>query len=73
MVGDVLPVDARTPSPISETRDLGLMLWDIDFGNDSKGKPRNRPIFFAAELVNGVLEVPTDPESTLRHSAGGDA
>lgn len=70
-VGDVMPVDDATPPPIAETRDLGLMLWDIDFGTDSKGKPRNRPIFFSARLVNGVLEVPTDPEATLTATKGG--
>lgn len=64
-VGDVLPVDESTPPPIDESRDLGLMLWDIDFGRDSRGRPRNRPIFFAARLEKGVLEVPADPESTL--------
>jgi CRISPR-associated protein Cas5d len=62
---NVSPADDNTPSPIDDSRDLGLMLWDIDFGSDTKGKPRNRPIFFAAQLVNGVLEVPADPEATL--------
>jgi CRISPR-associated protein Cas5d len=64
-VGEVLPVDGDTPTPIDDSRDLGLMLWDVDFGTDAKGKPRNRPIFFAARLVGGVLEVPINPESTL--------
>jgi CRISPR-associated protein Cas5d len=75
MVGDVLPVDETTPPPIPETRDLGLMLWDIEFGTDVKGKPRNRPIFFAAALLDGVLEVPADPEATLpgHRRAGGAA
>jgi CRISPR-associated protein Cas5d len=73
MVGDVMPVDEHTPMPIADTRDLGLMLWDIDFGTDSKGKPRNRPIFFAARLVEGVLEVPVDPEAPTRPLAGGGA
>ncbi|MEM7050845.1 MAG: type I-C CRISPR-associated protein Cas5c [Acidobacteriota bacterium] len=47
------------PEPIDDSRDLGLMLWDIDFGKV------NRPRFFAARLEAGVLEVPDDPESTL--------
>ncbi len=34
--------------PISETRELGRMLHDIDFEN-------NKPIFFDAQLINGVL------------------
>jgi CRISPR-associated protein Cas5d len=62
-VAEVSPVDEKTPSPIDDSRDLGLMLWDIDFGFDGKGKPRNRPIFFAAKLENGVMEVPVDPGS----------
>jgi CRISPR-associated protein Cas5d len=64
-VGEVLPVDMHTPAPIDETRDLGLILWDIDFGTDTRGKPRNRPRFFAARLINGVLEVPVDPDSSF--------
>jgi CRISPR-associated protein Cas5d len=69
--GDVRPVDADTPPPINETRELGLMLWDIDFG----GK-KNRPLFFAAQLERGVLEVPQDPEATvleMLRRKGGDA
>lgn len=56
----VTPVD-NAPPPIEETRELGLMLWDIDYS----GK-ENRPIFFAARLENGVLEVPEDPYATLQ-------
>lgn len=38
---------------IPETRPLGLMLYDMDYSN-----PRDiQPIFFMAELKNGVLEV----------------
>lgn len=40
------------PDPIGETRDLGLMLHDIEFGDSI------RPRFFEARLQNGVLEVP---------------
>jgi CRISPR-associated protein Cas5d len=69
---DVSPADDNTPAPIADNRDLGLMLWDIDFGFDAKGKPRNRPIFFAAQLIHGVLEVPADPEATLNLSSPGD-
>jgi len=72
-VGDVMPVDDATPPPIAESRDLGVMLWDIDFGTDSKGRPRNRPIFFRAKLSNGVLAVPADPEATLDTTTGGES
>ncbi len=38
---------------ISESRSLGLMLYDMDYSN-----PRDiQPVFFMAELTNGVLEV----------------
>lgn len=46
--------------PIDDTRDLGIMLWDIAF--DPKG---NVPRFFAARLDRGVLVVPENPEATL--------
>lgn len=34
------------------TRDLGFMLWDIDFTRD------NTPMFFRAKMKNGIVEVP---------------
>lgn len=38
---------------IGETRPLGLMLYDMDYAN-----PRDiQPMFFMAELKNGVLEI----------------
>ena len=40
------------PDPIPVTRDLGLMLHDIEFGES------NRPRFFEASLKDGVLVVP---------------
>jgi CRISPR-associated protein Cas5d len=52
------------PAPIDETRDLGMMLWDIDF--DPAG---NRPRFFQARLDRGVLHVPPGPDATLRGTA----
>ncbi|MGQ9576963.1 MAG: type I-C CRISPR-associated protein Cas5c [Thermoguttaceae bacterium] len=63
-VADVRPVDDSTPAPIDETRDLGLMLYDIRYSPN-----RNRPIFFPARLDRGVLEIPADPEAAL--AAGG--
>lgn len=55
----VTPTD-YAPEPVKESRKLGLMLWDIDFSGKKK-----RPIFFSAEIKNGILEVPEDPFSTL--------
>lgn len=56
---DVLPAEGA-PVPIQDTRDLGIMLWDIAFGPYG-----NRPIFFRARLCGGVVEVPADPKATL--------
>ncbi len=40
-------------SPLAGTRDLGWMLYDLDFSN-----PRDiRPKFFKAEMVNGVIDL----------------
>ena len=56
---EVLAADDAPPT-ITESPDLGLMLWDIRFSGDG-----NTPIFFPARLNKGVLEVPADPEATL--------
>ncbi len=44
--------------PIPETRDLGFMLYDLDFSD-----PRDiKPMFYRPKLINGVILVP-DVES----------
>lgn len=58
-VAEVLPADAA-PDPIGQSGDMGIMLWDIDYGDE-----RNRPVVFRAELREGVLEVPADPGAAL--------
>lgn len=60
---EVLPAD-DSPSPVQEDRDLGLMLWDIDYS----AKPFN-PLFFRARLRSGVLEVPDRPEPGLEETS----
>jgi CRISPR-associated protein Cas5d len=40
------------PGPVAESRDFGWMLHDIRFGK------RNEPIFFHAQMHNGVVNVP---------------
>lgn len=48
---EVLP---PCPDELLGERDLGYMLWDMDYSN-----PEDiRPLFFRAVLHNGVLEVP---------------
>jgi len=54
------------PDPIADSRDLGLMLWDLEYG-----PTRNRPLFFAARLDCGVLEIPVEPLAPA--PAGGAA
>lgn len=42
------------PEELKGERDLGYMLWDMDYAD-----PENiTPLFFRAKLVDGVLEVP---------------
>ena len=40
--------------PIGETKDLGWMLYDMDYSNPDDPKPR----FFPARLTDGVVNVP---------------
>ena len=51
--------DTPAATPISETRELGWMLHDLDFTHPSDPKPR----FFNARMVAGVIEVPAFEES----------
>lgn len=41
--------------PISESRDLGIMLYDMDFEQDLKNPPA---MFYRAKMENGVIIVP---------------
>jgi CRISPR-associated protein Cas5d len=50
------------------TRDLGLMLWDIDFAPQNRDKSftgPNRPIFYHARIEKGVIDVPPTKEAAL--------
>ena len=50
------------PEPVSETRDLGYMLYDLDYCNPADPTPR----FFRARLVNGVVDVPAWDSEEVR-------
>ncbi|RMH17517.1 MAG: type I-C CRISPR-associated protein Cas5 [Acidobacteria bacterium] len=65
LVAEVLPA-GDAPPPIDDSRDLGVMLWDVDYS--PKG---NRAIFFRARLEHGVLEVPEDPVASFAAAAEG--
>ncbi len=62
-IANVIPADSA-PDPVDDSRDLGIMLWDIEFG--PKG---NRPIFWPARLDHGVLNIPP-AEEVLATAAG---
>ncbi len=63
-VADILPA-ADAPQPFDDSRDLGWMLWDIEYNSG-----RNRPLFFNARLERGALHIPEHPE-TESAAAGG--
>jgi len=50
------------PEPISENRDLGWMLYDMDY-SDAKDP---KPLFFRAMLSNGVVDVPAFDSEEVR-------
>lgn len=46
--------ETHRKQPIEESRDMGFMLYDLDFSN-----PRDpQPMFFRAKMENGVIHVP---------------
>jgi len=49
-------------SPIQETRDLGFMLYDLDFSNSKD----IRPAFYRVELQNGKISVPAWESEEVR-------
>lgn len=50
------------PPPIDESRDLGFMLYDMDFANVADPQPR----FFRGSLENGVVNVPAWDSEEVR-------
>lgn len=51
--------ELETDKPISETRDLGFMLFDMDYSDEKDIKP----MFYHPLLVNGVIEKVPHPNS----------
>lgn len=49
---ELLTPDSRPPEPIGESRDLGIMLYDMDYDGEEI-----MPMFFRAELKDGVMDV----------------
>ena len=52
---EYVPLGQEQGSPIDESRDLGIMLFDMDFEKRSLCPP---PLFFHAQMEHGVIEVP---------------
>ena len=50
------------PKPIGEAKDLGWMLYDLDYSNPADPKPR----FFPACLENGVVNIPAWESEEVR-------
>ena len=60
----VNPETDTLDAPVSENRDLGIMLYDMDFEADLKNPPA---MFYRAKMENGVIIVPPkDCEEILR-------
>jgi CRISPR-associated protein Cas5d len=47
----------RGAEPIKETRSLGLMLHDIDYVKSPSGAMEFNPVFFMAEMIDGVIDL----------------
>ena len=49
---ELIPRGSRSPTPVDLTKDLGWMLYDLDYS-----KPEPMPMFFHAQLENGILDL----------------
>jgi CRISPR-associated protein Cas5d len=49
---EFIPRDAELPVPIEETRDLGWMLFDLDYNGKEP-----MPAFFYAQMQNGSIDL----------------
>ena len=58
----LVEAEELNPEPISETRDLGYMLYDLDYRNPVDPEPH----FFRARLENGVINVPAWDSEEVR-------
>ena len=54
--------DDAPAQPIPETRELGYMLYDLDYRDPTDPRPR----FFRASLVNGIINVPAWDSEEVR-------
>lgn len=54
--------NSADPEPVALNQDLGWMLYDLDYKNPASPTP----LFFRAELKDGVLQVPARDSSEVR-------
>jgi CRISPR-associated protein Cas5d len=60
---DELKKEIKEKPPLQEEKDLGLMLYDMDF----KDLKSPQPMFFFAKMGNGIIEIPAwDSKEVLR-------
>jgi CRISPR-associated protein Cas5d len=62
---ELMPVE-ELPSTAEESRDLGFILLDIQYG-----KKENHPRFFHAQLKGGIMDIPEEPDAALVSVEGG--
>ncbi|MFV9645001.1 MAG: type I-C CRISPR-associated protein Cas5c [Desulfobacterales bacterium] len=53
------PIEKPEERSISISKELGIMLWDIEFRGGKKAQ--NTPLFFNAKMENGKMEIPLHP------------
>lgn len=53
------PLENPKKHAINLTKELGIMLWDIEFGTGKS--QQNTPMFFNAQMNNGIIDVPLNP------------
>jgi len=53
------PIEKPEERSIPISKELGIMLWDIEFRGGKKAQ--NMPLFFSAKLENGKIEIPLHP------------
>lgn len=58
----LVEADAAPVQPLPETRELGWMLYDMDFADTANPMPR----FFQAKMQNGVIHIPAWDSEEIR-------
>ncbi|MBL8150395.1 MAG: type I-C CRISPR-associated protein Cas5 [Blastocatellia bacterium] len=59
---ELIAEDDLLPKPVQETKELGWMLYDLDYSDNASPKP----LFFRASIVNGSMKVPSIDSMEVR-------